>query len=71
MHIPVITRPEVRFHCDGQVVHMAPGEAWLFDNWRRHRVENATDDARIHLVADTSGTRGILGVRRAVRLSGR
>ncbi len=56
MHIPVITRPEVQFHCDGQVVHMAPGEAWLFDNWRRHRVENATDDTRIHLVADTSGT---------------
>lgn len=56
MHIPIITRPEVQFHCDGQVVHMAPGEAWLFDNWRRHRVENATDDTRIHLVADTSGT---------------
>jgi hypothetical protein len=35
---------------------MAPGEAWLFDNWRRHRVENPTDDTRIHLVADTSGT---------------
>ena len=55
MHIPIITRPEVRFHCGGQVVHMAPGEAWLFDNWRRHHVENPTDDTRIHLVADTSG----------------
>ncbi len=56
MHIPIITRPEVRFHCDGQSVHMAPGEAWIFDNWRRHHVENPTDDERIHLVADTSGT---------------
>jgi hypothetical protein len=56
MHIPIVTRPEVQFHCDGKVVHMAPGEAWLFDNWRRHRVENPTDDTRIHLVADTSGT---------------
>jgi len=56
MHIPIVTRPEVRFHCDGESVHMAAGEAWLFDNWRRHRVENPTDDARIHLVADTSGT---------------
>ena len=27
-----------------------------FDNWRRHRVDNPTDDIRIHLVADTSGT---------------
>lgn len=56
MHIPVITRREVRFHCGGQTVHMAPGEAWLFDNWRRHSVENPTDDERIHLVADTSGS---------------
>lgn len=56
MHIPIVTRPEVQFHCAGSAVHMAPGEAWLFDNWRRHRVENPTADARIHLVADTSGT---------------
>lgn len=56
LHIPIITRPEVRFHCDGQSVHMAPGEAWVFDNWRLHHVENPTDAARIHLVADTSGT---------------
>ena len=56
MHIPIVTRPEVRFHCGGKDVHMAAGEAWLFDNWRRHRVENPTDDTRIHLVADTSGT---------------
>ena len=35
---------------------MAAGEAWLFDNWRLHRVENPTADERIHLVADTSGS---------------
>ena len=56
MHIPIVTRPEVRFHCDGQSVHMAAGEAWVFDNWRLHHVENPTDTTRIHLVADTSGT---------------
>ena len=56
MHIPVITRPEVRFYCDDQNVHMAAGEAWVFDNWRQHRVENPTSDERIHLVADTSGS---------------
>jgi hypothetical protein len=56
LHIPVITRPGVSFHCDESVVHMAAGEAWLFDNWRLHRVENATADERIHLVADTSGS---------------
>jgi hypothetical protein len=56
LHIPVITQPEVRFHCGDQSVHMAAGEAWLFDNWRLHRVENPTSHERIHLVADTSGS---------------
>jgi len=56
LHIPVFTWPQVRFHCDGQTVHMAAGEAWIFDNWRRHHVENGADEARIHLVADTTGT---------------
>ena len=26
LHIPIQTRPQVRFHCDGQSVHMAAGE---------------------------------------------
>lgn len=56
LHIPIRTRPEVRFHCDGQTVHMAAGEAWLFDNWRRHSVDNGSDEERVHLVADTTGT---------------
>jgi hypothetical protein len=56
VHIPVVTRPEVRFHCADQSVHMAAGEAWVFDNWRPHKVLNPASDARIHLVADTTGT---------------
>jgi len=56
LHVPIVTRPEVRFSCGDQEVHMAAGEAWLFDNWRQHRVENPTPAERIHLVADTSGT---------------
>lgn len=56
VHIPVFTRPEVRFHCGSKSVHMGAGEAWIFDNWRRHRVENPTAEERIHLVADTSGS---------------
>jgi hypothetical protein len=56
VHIPVLTRPGVSFHCDDQVVHMAPGEAWIFDNWRLHHVDNPTAEERIHLVADTSGS---------------
>jgi len=56
VHIPIFTWPQVRFHCDGQSVHMAAGEAWIFDNWRRHHVENQASAERIHLVADTTGT---------------
>lgn len=56
VHIPVFTQPEVRFHCDGEAVHMGAGEAWIFDNWRRHHVENNANAERIHLVADTTGT---------------
>jgi hypothetical protein len=56
LHIPIFTWPEVRFHCDGQSVHMAAGEAWIFDNWRRHHVENDASAERVHLVADTTGT---------------
>ena len=76
VHIPVITRPEVRFHCGDQSVHMAAGEAWIFDNWREHKVLNPTTDARIHLVADTAGTsafwrlvtQGQVGELRAARI---
>ncbi|MGE4307106.1 MAG: aspartyl/asparaginyl beta-hydroxylase domain-containing protein [Novosphingobium sp.] len=56
VHVPISTSAQVRFHCDGEVVHMAAGEAWIFDNWRRHHVENRASAERIHLVADTSGT---------------
>jgi Aspartyl/Asparaginyl beta-hydroxylase len=56
MHIPIATQPQVQFTCDGVRVHMAPGEAWVFDNWRLHQVENPTAAERIHLVADTSGS---------------
>src|SRR5690349_9604657 len=55
IHIPIITFPQVRFNCGGQSVHMAAGEAWIFDNWRPHSVDNPTDHDRIHLVADTMG----------------
>lgn len=56
LHIPILTRPQVQFTCGGERVHMAAGEAWLFDNWRLHQVENPTDAERIHLVGDTSGS---------------
>lgn len=56
IHIPIVTHPDVCFECDGTEVHMAEGEAWIFDNWRRHSVANNSDITRVHLVIDTAGS---------------
>jgi hypothetical protein len=56
IHVPVWTQPGVLFYCGDQVVHMQAGEAWIFDNWRLHRVENGSAQERVHLVADTTGS---------------
>ncbi len=56
VHIPIVTDPSVRFWCNGRDVHMAPGEAWVFDNWRQHKVINPAAITRIHLVFDTTGS---------------
>ncbi|MGH8320939.1 MAG: sulfotransferase [Gammaproteobacteria bacterium] len=56
IHVPIVTEPDVRFVCDGVEVHMAAGEAWVFDNWRPHYVLNHTHTTRIHLVVDTVGS---------------
>lgn len=56
VHVPILTQPTVRFLCGDAEVNMAPGECWIFDTWRPHRVINAADDERIHLVADTVGS---------------
>ena len=56
VHIPIVTDPAIRFHCESENVHMAAGEAWTFDNWRMHRVVNETAVRRVHLTFDTFGS---------------
>lgn len=56
VHVPILTRPTVRFICGEGEVNMGPGECWIFDTWRQHQVINGADDERIHLVADTVGS---------------
>jgi len=56
IHVPIITHPDIQFVCGEKSVHMAAGEAWIFDAWKQHTVINPTDVLRVHLVADTSGT---------------
>ena len=55
VHVPILTRPGVRFACGDAAVHMAAGECWIFDTWRMHHVQNEDDRERIHLVVDTVG----------------
>ncbi|MGH8561969.1 MAG: sulfotransferase, partial [Nevskiales bacterium] len=55
IHIPLVTTPEVSFHCGERQLHMAAGECWLFDTWRVHNVFNPAPTMRIHLVVDTVG----------------
>jgi uncharacterized protein (TIGR03032 family) len=56
IHVPVVTQPEVRFLCGDREVHMAAGEAWIFDTWKIHNVLNPNPTRRIHLVSDTVGS---------------
>ena len=56
VHVPVVTEPEVTFHCGGDQRHMAAGECWIFDTWRLHRVHNGGQRPRTHLVIDTAGS---------------
>lgn len=56
IHVPIVTTPDVIFHCGHQQVHMAPGEAWIFDSWKMHRVVNPSGSTRVHLVIDTAGS---------------
>ena len=67
IHVPIVTEPSVRFYCGHDEVHMAPGEAWLFDSWRRHRVVNGSANDRIHLVIDIAGSADFWRMVRAVQ----
>ncbi|MDC8011308.1 aspartyl/asparaginyl beta-hydroxylase domain-containing protein [Tahibacter soli] len=70
VHVPIVTQPEVRFHCGDSDLHMAAGECWIFDTWRRHKVVNSDTRARIHLVADTVGGPGFWPLVSAGRVPG-
>ena len=56
IHIPIITNENVIFHCADEQRQMQAGECWIFNSWRRHRVVNASNEERIHLVLDTAGS---------------
>jgi uncharacterized protein (TIGR03032 family) len=59
VHVPVLTTPDVEFWCGDASVHMATGEVWVFDTWRRHGVRNPSNAPRVHLVVDTVGSESL------------
>lgn len=71
VHVPILTQPSVRFICGEGEVNMAAGECWIFDTWRRHRVINAANSQRIHLVADTVGSEAFWNLASGGRVPGR
>lgn len=70
IHIPIITNPGVSFTCGDETVHMAAGECWVFDSFRRHDVQNKGGERRVHLVLDTVPTTRLWDLVEAARSGG-
>lgn len=56
VQVPIVTDPAAIFSCGARSLHMAAGDCWIFDTWRRHSITNPNPTRRIHLVADTAGS---------------
>lgn len=67
IHVPVITNPDVVFYCGDESLHMQPGESWIFNSWRRHRVTNSSELDRVHLVIDAAGSSRFWATVRAMQ----
>lgn len=51
-HVVLQAGPGSSFRCGDEVVEMAPGELWWFQNSTEHAVENRSAVDRIHLIVD-------------------
>jgi hypothetical protein len=51
-HIVLESYPGSDFRCGTEHVHMAPGEAWWFNNKLEHEVVNNSAGDRIHMIVD-------------------
>ena len=52
IHVPVVTDLRVEFFVDNQRLMLEEGEAWYIDFGLPHRVNNYSDQERVHLVID-------------------
>lgn len=51
-HIPVVTNPQIEFYLNNERINMKAGECWYLRLSDPHRVNNFSDEDRIHLVVD-------------------
>ena len=51
-HLVLTSEPGNVFECDGESVHMAPGELWWFNHRGEHQVRNGSEHDRIHVIFD-------------------
>jgi len=52
LHVPIVTNADVAFYLEGERMPMEQGECWYLDLNRPHRVDNRSDQDRVHLVID-------------------
>ncbi|KWN69141.1 aspartyl/asparaginyl beta-hydroxylase domain-containing protein [Burkholderia ubonensis] len=50
LYVPLQTNPKCWNRVENEVVVMAPGDVWYFDNMKEHEVVNEGDDDRITLI---------------------
>lgn len=51
-HLVLSSDPGNTFTCEGESVHMAPGELWWFNHRGEHKVRNDSATPRIHIIFD-------------------
>jgi hypothetical protein len=51
-HFSLTSAPECIFVCGDESVTMLPGQAWEFNHHEVHSVVNASEEPRIHVIAD-------------------
>lgn len=56
-HVVLQAGPGCNFRCGDEVVNMAVGEVWYFNNALEHEVTNNGADDRIHLIIDVRTSR--------------
>ena len=52
LHVPVQTNADIKFWLNDQLVPLQAGETWYLNVNRPHRVENNSEEYRVHLVLD-------------------